>query len=142
MVIQNETVPNRPTETRRQHLVLLGAGGDLAWRMLLPSLFFLELDGLLPEDLRLTGVSRTEETREAFVGRLWETLRIQPRTIAAGHAERAWIRFSARLDYAALDATRPEAMAGLKAMIEPDAGASIRASAAWILSTSSARARH
>ena len=33
-------------------LVLFGGGGDLAMRMLLPSLYFLEHDGLLPDDDR------------------------------------------------------------------------------------------
>jgi len=32
-------------------LVLFGGGGDLAMRMLLPSLYFLEHDGLLPDGL-------------------------------------------------------------------------------------------
>ncbi|NEZ04859.1 glucose-6-phosphate dehydrogenase [Wenzhouxiangella sp. XN201] len=48
------------------NLVIFGATGDLAQRMLLPSLFGLERDGLLPEDLRILGCARTEMSREAF----------------------------------------------------------------------------
>ena len=36
-------------------LLLFGATGDLAQRMLLPSLFNLHSDGLLPEGLTITG---------------------------------------------------------------------------------------
>ena len=41
-------------------LLLFGATGDLAQRMLLPSLYGLHADGLLPEDLTITGAARHE----------------------------------------------------------------------------------
>ena len=41
-------------------LLLFGATGDLARRMLLPSLYGLDADGLLPDDLRIVGTARTE----------------------------------------------------------------------------------
>src|SRR4051812_12329016 len=40
-------------------LLLFGATGDLARRMLLPSLYGLDSDGLLPEELRIIGTART-----------------------------------------------------------------------------------
>ena len=43
-------------------LVLFGATGDLARRMLLPSLYGLDYDGLLPDDLRIVGTARTALT--------------------------------------------------------------------------------
>ena len=49
------------------NLVIFGATGDLAQRMLLPSLLGLERDGLLPESLEVLGAARTEMTREAFL---------------------------------------------------------------------------
>jgi glucose-6-phosphate 1-dehydrogenase len=42
-----------------QTLLLFGATGDLATRMLLPSLYALDLDGLLPEKLRIVGTARS-----------------------------------------------------------------------------------
>ena len=45
-------------------LVLFGGGGDLAMRMLLPSLYFLEHDGLLPDGLKIIGAARSDESRE------------------------------------------------------------------------------
>ena len=41
-------------------LLLFGATGDLAQRMLLPSLYGLHADGLLPQGLTVTGAARTE----------------------------------------------------------------------------------
>jgi glucose-6-phosphate 1-dehydrogenase len=40
-------------------LLLFGATGDLARRMLLPSLFGLDADGLLPDDLSIIGTARS-----------------------------------------------------------------------------------
>jgi glucose-6-phosphate 1-dehydrogenase len=94
-------------------LVLVGAGGDLAWRMLLPSLFFLELDGLLAPGFRIWAVSRDEEITDRFRARLWEALRRQPRTAAHASAEVAWSRFAARLNYVAADASDPTGLGGL-----------------------------
>jgi glucose-6-phosphate 1-dehydrogenase len=41
-------------------LLLFGATGDLAQRMLLPSLYALHADGLLPAGLTITGTARSE----------------------------------------------------------------------------------
>ena len=41
-------------------LLLFGATGDLAQRMLLPSLYGLHADGLLPDGLTITGAARTD----------------------------------------------------------------------------------
>ena len=40
-------------------LLMFGATGDLARRMLLPSLYGLDSDGLLPPGLRIIGTART-----------------------------------------------------------------------------------
>ncbi len=47
-------------------LVLFGATGDLAQRMLLPSLYGLHRDGLLPGNFRILGTARSEMDTEAF----------------------------------------------------------------------------
>ncbi|WP_375270407.1 glucose-6-phosphate dehydrogenase [Sphingomonas sp.] len=46
--------------------LLFGATGDLSKRMLLPSLFGLHADGLLPEGLTITGSARGDEDDESF----------------------------------------------------------------------------
>jgi glucose-6-phosphate 1-dehydrogenase len=47
-------------------LLLFGATGDLAQRMLLPSLYALHADGLLPEDLSITGAARHEYSDDEY----------------------------------------------------------------------------
>ncbi|HEY8591426.1 MAG TPA: glucose-6-phosphate dehydrogenase [Sphingomicrobium sp.] len=56
-------------------LLMFGATGDLARRMLLPSLYGLDADGLLPEDLRIIGTARTEIDDSGFQQRADEALR-------------------------------------------------------------------
>jgi glucose-6-phosphate 1-dehydrogenase len=94
-------------------LVLFGATGDLAQRMLLPSLYFLDADGFLPEGLKVLATARTEQTREAFV----ETARgaIAERAAPEALDERTWRRFSERLDYASANAAEPNGLEPLRA---------------------------
>ncbi len=47
-------------------LILLGATGDLSQRMLLPSLFALHAENLLPPGFRLMGVARSAQSDEDF----------------------------------------------------------------------------
>ncbi len=82
-------------------LLLFGATGDLARRMLLPSLFGLDADGLLPADLRIVATARsvhdTAEYREQVVAAL-EAVDAERRT------PDAVARFVGRFDYVSLDA--------------------------------------
>jgi glucose-6-phosphate 1-dehydrogenase len=56
--VETLTKETNADQTGREVLVLLGGAGDLALRMLLPSLYFLEVDRLLPHDLRIIGLAR------------------------------------------------------------------------------------
>ena len=47
-------------------IVIFGGGGDLAHRKLLPALYNLHLDGLLPPRYAIVGVSRTETSDDAY----------------------------------------------------------------------------
>ncbi len=100
-------------------LVLFGGGGDLAMRMLLPSLYFLERDGLLPDGLKIIAAARSEETVPEFITRTREA--VEPRARADGGWDpTSWDRLAARLDYLALDATSPESLKTLKARLGDD----------------------
>jgi glucose-6-phosphate 1-dehydrogenase len=90
-------------------LVIFGGGGDLAMRMLLPSLYFLERDGLLPEDLKIIGAARSDETRDAYVARVRETVHARAAADDAWHDD-SWRRLEARLDYLAVDATSADSL--------------------------------
>ncbi|WP_296818565.1 glucose-6-phosphate dehydrogenase [Brevundimonas sp.] len=90
-------------------LVLFGGGGDLSLRMLLPSLFWLERDGLLPDDLSIWAISRREEERAVFLDRIRKAI-----GQAATEGD-AFERMTSRLTYLALDAT---SAAGLKPLAD------------------------
>jgi glucose-6-phosphate 1-dehydrogenase len=47
-------------------LVILGAEGDLSHRKLMPALFHLTHDGLVPEGLTVIGVARKQQTEDEF----------------------------------------------------------------------------
>ena len=82
-------------------LVMFGATGDLARRMLLPSLYGLDSDGLLPDGLRIIGTARTELDDAAFRDRADEALKehLPEGFYSAGVAQ----RFLSRLHYVTLD---------------------------------------
>jgi glucose-6-phosphate 1-dehydrogenase len=86
-------------------LILFGATGDLARRMLLPSLYGLDSDNLLPEDLRIIGTARTALDDAAFRERADAALQqyLPQGFYSAGVAE----RFLSRLHYVAIDITQP-----------------------------------
>ena len=94
-------------------LVIFGGGGDLAMRMLLPSLYFLEHDRLLPETLKIIGAARSNEGRDDYVARVRETVETKARADAAWD-EVSWSRMEARLDYLAVDATSADSLKPLK----------------------------
>jgi len=97
-------------------LVLFGGGGDLAVRMLLPSLYFLEHDGLLPEGLKIIGAARTDEDRAAYLDRIRPSIETKARADDVW-SEAVWKTLSGRIDYMALDATNPDSLKPLKAAV-------------------------
>ncbi|MDP3371031.1 MAG: glucose-6-phosphate dehydrogenase [Brevundimonas sp.] len=94
-------------------LVLFGGGGDLAMRMLLPSLYFLEHDGLLPDGLKIIGAARSDESRDEYVARVRVAVEGKARADDAW-SDAAWTRLDARLDYLPVDATDPASLKPIK----------------------------
>src|ERR1700753_3796726 len=92
-------------------LVLFGATGDLARRMLLPSLYGLDSDGLLPDHLRIIGTARTDLDDSSFRQRADEALKdhLPEGFYSAGIAD----RFLSRLHYVPVDITHPDGFAKL-----------------------------
>ena len=83
-------------------LLLFGATGDLAQRMLLPSLYGLHADGLLPEGLTITGTARSENTDAAY--RAFAKKALDEFLPEDRKDESAIKTFLPRLQYQALDA--------------------------------------
>ncbi|MBU3078546.1 glucose-6-phosphate dehydrogenase [Sphingomonas quercus] len=92
-------------------LLLFGATGDLSHRMLLPSLYGLHADRLLPADFRICATARSELDTAAFRATAGEALR---RFMPADRLEESTLAsFLERLDYISVDASRPEDFARL-----------------------------
>jgi glucose-6-phosphate 1-dehydrogenase len=105
------------------HLLLFGATGDLSHRMLLPSLYGLDADGLLPADLSIVATARSDLDDAAFRASAIETLaeHVPAEFFNTAAAE----KFAQRLTYVPLDATKPEGFARLAEKIDPAEGLAI-----------------
>ncbi len=86
-------------------IVIFGATGDLAQRMLFPSLYNLDAEGLLPAALRIHGAARSRLDEAAFVDQV--TAALDAHLPAGGVDATARDRFVARLSYCAVDAANP-----------------------------------
>ena len=97
-------------------IVLVGATGDLARRMLLPSLHHLDDEGLLAADVRLIGTPRQPCDQAGFPARARS---------AGGEGggaldTPAWDRFAARLAYVGADLTTAEGAEALAEVVGED----------------------
>lgn len=77
------------SESAPLQIVIVGGSGDLARKKVVPALFALFSQGLLPEDFRIFGFSRTEMDDDRFRGLLRENLtcRYVPRESCADKME-------------------------------------------------------
>jgi len=110
------------TDFIADRLLLFGATGDLAKRMLLPSLAALDADGLLNPKLEIIGTARSELDDQAFRNFAREALeKFLPAERRGGTAT-----FLNRLGYQPADASQPEGFAELAGKVgTPDQGLAI-----------------
>ena len=87
-------------DMKATNFILFGATGDLSRRMLLPSLYYLDRDGLLPEKLTVVGAARSTLSHKEFIALARKSLEER----GEGVHEPTWKRFSARLHYSPVDA--------------------------------------
>ena len=78
-------------------LVIFGASGDLTRRKLIPAVYSVYRDGLLPDAFSVLGFARSEKSDEEFRDEMREALRVFARVPPAGEAE--WAKFASRLHY-------------------------------------------
>ncbi len=96
-------------------LLLFGATGDLSQRMLLPSLYGLHADGLLPQGLTITGTARSDQSDDDFRDFTRKALDTH---LADDRKDAEAIEgFLARLQYQPLDASTLEGFDALAAKI-------------------------
>lgn len=97
-------------------LLLFGITGDLSRRMLLPSLFKLDADELLPEDLRILGAAREALNDELLRDLTREVL--SPLTADGRYSEAQVERFLERLHYVAVDLADADTFEQLRICLE------------------------
>ena len=86
-------------------LVIFGGTGDLSQRKLLPALYHRYVDGQIPEDSNLIGVSRSEMSDKAFRAFALEACKTHSEEIDPEQ----WAGFEKLLSYVSMDATDPKA---------------------------------
>jgi glucose-6-phosphate 1-dehydrogenase len=101
--------------TNNRVIVIFGATGDLAQRMLFPSLYFLDSEGLLPPDVVIVGCSRAKMTDDAFAARVRENVKERA---AEYFSEERWNTLKKRIRHAAVDATDPASFDNLRGPLE------------------------
>lgn len=89
-------MPDPSADLEPTVIVLYGATGDLARRMVLPALFQLAQDGLLPEDYRIVGNGRGDVSHENFQDRVRRSLE----EFGPQPEGEAWDVFCSRLRFA------------------------------------------
>jgi len=95
--------------------VIFGAHGDLTKRKLIPAMYALFLQGLLPKGFALLGTSRTPMTDEAFRNVMRDSLiKFAP---DLPFEEDSWGRFAASLYYRATDSSKPEGYEVIKSTL-------------------------
>jgi glucose-6-phosphate 1-dehydrogenase len=104
-------VSNKPEPPQPQAIVILGASGDLSQRKLLPALYHLSLEGLLPKRFAIVGLSRTEMTDAAFAEFAREAVK---RFGKRPPDDDSWKEFAAALSYVTGSFDDPAAMSRLR----------------------------
>jgi len=100
-------------------LAILGASGDLTKRLLMPALYNLACDGLLPDDFAVVGMARKGMSGDEF--RLQQRGEIAKFNTRKSFDADAWDWLESRLHYTPGEFADPAAYARLRAAIE-DAG--------------------
>jgi glucose-6-phosphate 1-dehydrogenase len=97
-------------------LVIFGASGDLTKRKLLPAIFDLEQEGMLPENFAVVGVGRTKFTDEYFRERTAGEIANIPKTKMSGENLRQ--KFLKKLFYLSLDTSSQDKYSWLREALE------------------------
>jgi glucose-6-phosphate 1-dehydrogenase len=97
-------------------VVVLGAGGDLTSRKLIPALFHLAQHGLLHPKTRVIGVARNRMDDASFRRDMRRA--VSRSEEISGFRERDWRAFAARLQYVTGDLADPATYAALRRRLE------------------------
>jgi glucose-6-phosphate 1-dehydrogenase len=97
-------------------MVIFGASGDLTRKKLMPALYNLELEGLLPPEFACVGLARRPLSNEEFRAQMRQAVDQHSRTGPA--RDDVWETFASRLSYISGNFDKQESFAVLKKELE------------------------
>jgi glucose-6-phosphate 1-dehydrogenase len=121
----NETMVRATTGTREATtappadpclMVIFGASGDLTRRLLMPALYNLACDRLLPQHFAIVGIAMDELTTEQFRARMTENVRHF--NTRPTFDEKVWADFVSRIHYTPGNFADPEAYQRLARLVD------------------------
>ena len=95
-------------------LILFGGTGDLTKRKLVPAIYNLYIDSLLPKNFFVASVGRRKKTQEEYKAELEEAIKKYSRN---SFEKGKWDEVSSRIFYYELDFTKEEGYKDLDAYI-------------------------
>ena len=114
-------------------IVIFGASGDLTGRKLIPALYNLFAEKLMPPNFRILGFARRPKTDDAWRQELSEDLKHFSRTPAEAET---WNDFAPHLNYLQGDFADPAAYEKLSAVLEAGQSEPLRRNVLFYLATS------
>ncbi len=115
-------------------VVIFGASGDLTARKLIPALYHLKLEGLMPEPFRIVGFARREKTDEVWRSELREALGRFSRTQPV--RDDVWAAFASNIHYCHADIADPVGYERLRSMVMAFPEERLRSNLLFYLATS------
>lgn len=97
--------------------VIFGATGDLAMRKLIPALYNLHSDGLLPSDFQIVTVARSSKTLESLLERFKKGVE---RFSRSGITDAIWQNLASRISYTQVDYDDPKSYEVLREQLGID----------------------
>ncbi|MBL8524678.1 MAG: glucose-6-phosphate dehydrogenase [Betaproteobacteria bacterium] len=98
-------------------LVLFGATGDLAKRMLWPSLYALDRDGLLPKQFQLIGAATSKLSNDEFITKVQQS--VQSSANAKLYDEAGFAAFAQRIRYVSINIDAPGGLEPIRSALAP-----------------------
>jgi glucose-6-phosphate 1-dehydrogenase len=94
-------------------IVIFGATGDLTWRKLFPSLFSLQQNQLLPENICIVGAARSRLSHEDFRNSMRRSVEPEP-----GREPSGWQALSQRIFYHPVSYDQQQSFSSLKSYLQ------------------------
>ena len=133
----DELLVSRSDQARRPAepctVVIFGASGDLTARKLIPALYHLTLEKLMPQPFRIVGFARREKNDETWRAELREALGKFSRTQPV--QEDVWNAFAANIHYCQADMSDASGYHKLKSLVQGFPDERLRSNLLFYLAT-------